>query len=245
MVSITEESLSVAWAKAFLAVMKRGVREIAPMVVTVTAFENGSVEQTLGIEQALDKALEQNRPELTCRRVARTIFPKSLWNPAKPRHHLYSRYQRILPMIRRFRANRYGVYFERMIAFGDDSVNQLEHVLQTYERGNHRRSALQLSIFNPVRDHVHSQQRGFPCLQQVAFVPIASDKLCVTGFYPMQHLFDRAYGNYLGLCWLGQFVAEELGLELTRMECFAAVAALGHVNKGDLQPLVRTLETLL
>jgi hypothetical protein len=42
----------------------------------------------------------------------------------------------------------------------------------------------------------------------------------------MQYLFERAYGNYLGLVRLGRFMAHEMGLQLERVVCMAAVAKL-------------------
>ena len=61
-------------------------------------------------------------------------------------------------------------------------VNQLDHIIDTFRRGNHRRSALQVSIFDPTRDHKHCRQLGFPCLHQVAFLP-ETNTLTITGYY--------------------------------------------------------------
>jgi len=141
--------------------------------------------------------------------------------------------------------NRYGLYFERLVAFGPQKINQLDHIIQTYRGGNHRRSALQASIFDPSVDHTNQRQRGFPCMQHVIFAPYGDHELAITGFYATQHLFERAYGNYLGLCNLGRFVAHELDLHLTQMTCVAGVAKIGNVNKGDLRDLWRKLEDIM
>jgi len=58
-------------------------------------------------------------------------------------------------------------------------------------------------------------------------------------------LFDRAYGNYLGLCHLGRFMAHEMGLKLVRMTCIASVAQRGTLSKSELQPLLEEIEKLL
>jgi len=92
------------------------------------------------------------------------------------------------------------------------------------QRSNHRRSAYQLSIIDPTRDHTNQRQRGFPCLQQVSISPIGDDELSLTGFYATQTLFERAYGNYIGLCELGRFFARQWELQLTRVTCVASVA---------------------
>jgi thymidylate synthase len=124
-------------------------------------------------------------------------------------------------------------------------VNQLKHVIETFRNGNHRHSALQASIFDPTRDHTHNRQRGFPCLQQVAFE--ASDgELTVTGFYALQHHVPKAYGNYLGLCWLGRFMADRMDLRLSQVTCIASSLKLGDgYTKSGLAPLKESLDATL
>ena len=195
----------------------------------------------------LDDALGDDKKALSCHEVANTIFPISLWNPQADRHQLYERYQRIMPRV--LRRNRYGVYFQRLIAFDHDAayeggVNQLEKIIQTWKRGNHRRSALQAAIFDPRKDHTNQPLRGFPCLQQVAFAQQGSDGLSVTGFYATQYIFERAYGNYLGLCRLGRFMAQEMGRELTQVTCVASPAKRDK-TKRYLRELARDVEEIL
>ena len=64
----------------------------------------------------------------------------------------------------------------------------------------------------------------------------------MTGFYATQHVYEKAYGNYLGLCRLGQFVAHELGLRLVRMTCVTALAKLGGVGKAEILHLRSEVE---
>lgn len=104
--------------------------------------------------------------------------------------------------------------------------NQLEWVIGRYRnRKSIRRSALQVAIFDPERDHISDAQLGFPCLQQISFVPVG-DKLVVNAFYAKQCLFKKAYGNYLGLCRLGMFMAEAMELTLDRVNITVGVAEL-------------------
>ena len=241
---IQDTDLAYAWARAFLEAMKPGRGEILPLVVTVTGFADDRPTENPGIRCALDEAILRME-EFSCVTVASTIFPQSLWNPEESRDQLFERYRRILPRLRKMeKRNQYGLYFERLIAFGPQKINQLDHIISTYQGGNHRRSSLQASIFDPAVDHTNQRQRGFPCMQQIAFAPFGDGELAITGFYAIQHLFERAYGNYLGLCDLGLFVAHELGLRLTQMTCVAGVAKLGNVNKADLRDLLRKLEDI-
>jgi len=235
---INEENLSIAWAKAFIATMK--YPEISPMTITVTGLGNENIPECSEIRNELDRFLTDNLLR-SCHTVANTIFPITLWNRNKERGLLYQRYLRSLSQIHSDKANCHGVYFERLIAYGN-GTNQLEYIIQTYIKGNHRRSALQASIYDPTCDAKDQRQRGFPCLQQVGFARMSKSGLSVTGYYPKEYIFDRGYGNYLGLCRLGQFMATEMGLELAKMTCFVGVAVVGIMNKTPLRDLENRIE---
>lgn len=252
---VNESDLSTAWAKAFLQARAQGVDSISPLVVTVTPHDDPAPE-IADIRHALDdriaalKAEHQNLQEIST--VANTIFPASFWNPNRPdgAELLYQRFDKAWPRIKRCRQNRRGLYFRRMTAFrpkkdGEAPVNQLKHIVETYRGGNHRRSALQASIFDPALDHNNSRQLGFPCLHQVSFAPVGDDGFAVTGYYAMQYIFDRAYGNYLGLSRLGHFIAAQLDKRLVRMTCVAATAELGTPNKSEVATLADTMSHLI
>ena len=246
--TIEEDNLSVAWAKALLRVAEEG--EISPLTVVIRGFTDGEPTEVAPIRKLLDDALSADQKGLSCHEVANTIFPISLWNPRADRQQLYDRYRRIMPRVLRDRRNRYGVYFQRLIAYGHDAayeggVNQLEHIVQTWHGGNHRRSALQAGIFDPTKDHTNQRMRGFPCLQQVAFAPEGADGLTVTGLYATQYIFERAYGNYLGLCRLGCFMAQEMGKQLTQVTCVASPAKGGDKMKSYLRELARGVERIV
>lgn len=244
---LSDQNLSLAWGRALLALCRRGTTLIAPLTVTITNLVGGPQENA-GIRNCLDQVLQANRLK-SVRTTASTIFPNSMWRRDAPRARLYERYLVAYPRIRRaHRANQYGTYFHRMIEYLPDGcpvpVNQLEHIIETYLGNNHRRSALQAVVFDPTRDHTNQRQRGFPCLHQVAFSPINDGELAVTGFYGTQHIVQRAYGNYVGLCRLGEFIAQELRLELARVTCVAAVAELG-VPKAAVNDLARAVRDAL
>ncbi len=244
---VVENNLSVAWGKAFLRVLD--AEEVAPLVVVIKGLDNEEPPELPAIRQALDAALRADGNGLSCHKVANTIFPVSLWNSQKNGRDLYQRYLGIFPRIRKRRANQYGTYFQRFIAFGCDrhmqgGVNQLDHIINTWNCGNHRRTALQAAVFDPSKDHTHTPRRGFPCLQQVAFARIGDDGLAVTGFYATQYMFERAYGNYLGLCRLGRFMAHEMGLRLSQVVCIATPAKRDR-SKRALQGLAEQVQTAL
>ncbi len=153
------------------------------------------------------------------------------------RQEFFQNYIDDLPKIKAVE-NKYRpcLYFERLIAFDScpHNGNQLEHIISEYtSRPKVRRSMFQASIFDPARDHVRNAQLGFPCLGHISFVPNNKDKtLVLNAFYATQQILSKAYGNYLGLCKLGNFMAHEMGLKFERMNCFVGVAKLDEEING-------------
>jgi hypothetical protein len=263
---ITEPNLSVAWIRAMDAALDGGAHELAPLVLTVSGFrDDGSPEEVLPVRGLIDQELarvwaaeeeKKKRKEiakgkssakptkpLTCQTVANTIFPASLWNRDLPRERLYERFRKIYPALKREKGNQRGTYFHRLVGYPDapEGGNQLESIIKMFRGGLGRRSAFQAAITYPKKDMVASPLLGFPCLQQVAFTPNRKQgTLAVTGFYGMQYMVERAYGNYLGLARLGHFMAVGMGLQLERMTCIAAIGEIeGEVGAGHARELVR------
>jgi len=225
----------LAWARAFEQVLLPGPTK--PILIQIGTL-GGNIVECDEIRSRLDRSLSDRGLSSTAT-VANTIFPASIWNPKRPRKELYERYEAIWPRVKRCRPNRNGVYFQRLVAFpefGAGSRNQLEYIITTYIGGNHRYSAHQASIYAPAIDATDQRQRGFPCLQQVAF-RVESKELTVIGFYPTQYIFEKAYGNYLGLCRLGMFMAHEIGVTLAGLCCFVTHPVAGAAGKGALQLL--------
>lgn len=241
---IEEPNLSTAWAASMKAAYADGKQEIVPLVVSITGFDNsGKVIEDPNIRSALDQYLAQTGDQ-TVETVANTIFPVSMWNPNAPRAQLFERYSRMFSRLQAASTkNRHGVYFQRMIEGGSTAnPNQLEYILGGYTSGV-RRSLLQVAIFNPSIDHATTGPRGFPCLQHITFSP-SGDELSVNAFYAFQYMVEKAYGNYLGLCRLGQFVAHELGLKLTRVTCYSGISK-PDANVGAIQPILDAYERVL
>jgi hypothetical protein len=258
---ICEENLSYAWGRAFQMIMN-GNKSLMPLTISIGGLVNGLPVEDDHIRQALDRALDQNN-KYPCAVSAMTIFPFRYWNLMRqPNIHEFSDLymNKYLPRLRaRDSRNARGTYFERMVAFQGvrgkggklltETKNQLEHIISLWpKRGEHprpRQSALQAACFDPVKDHNGAPRSGFPCLQQVSFAYDDMGGLAINAYYPTQYIFDRAYGNYLGLCHLGHFMARELGLELVRFNCFIGRPELGAVNKSALSELVRVIEDAL
>ena len=242
---IEEGDLSLAWGRAIRVTAQCGRTEVAPLVVSITGFDQmGKVSENPKIRAELD-ALLANQGLQTVDTVANTIFPASLWNPAAGRRVLFERYQLIVPRLHKTSPkNRRGIYFERMISGGPKGKeNQLDFAISTYvSRKGVRRSVLQVGVFDPDRDHSAAALLGFPCLQHVTFAP-TDVGLSVNAFYATQYLVEKAYGNYIGICRLGQFVAHEMQLPLIRMTCFTGIAEC-EISKSKLSKLLETIDSV-
>jgi hypothetical protein len=204
----------------------------------VGSLLDGEPQEDTDIRQSLDTCLVDNG-EQKINTVANTIFPHSLWRLSKSeRKVFFERYlKNFLPRAKDIKPckqkNSRGLYFERLIAFGSDphDGNQLEFIISRYQANpSYRKSMFQASIFDPARDHDDIGQLPFPCLQHVSFVP-QGEALTLNAFYATQQLLNKAYGNYLGLCRLGNFMAHEMGLTFSRMNCFVGVAKVEHIGK--------------
>ena len=255
---LSAENLSHGWGKIFCRLMEPGSKALQPILLSISGFTDGKASEDVAIRGAVDTALSATG-KYSCAVSAMTIFPYKHWlrQNHPPRQELFEWYlNQILPRLKaRDRRNCSGTYFERMISFQGAkrvrrnlepaSKNQLEHIIAVWQRdaakhSRPRHSALQVSCFDPVKDHTGQKLRGFPCLQQVSFGYDDEGGLAVSAFYPTQYIFDRAYGNYLGLANLGEFMAHEMGLRMTRLNCFIAHPELGNgVTKESLRDLER------
>jgi hypothetical protein len=251
-VMIEETNLSRAWSRLLLRVLNGAGTEVAPLILSLTGFgEGGAVTEDPAVRQALDLLLKR-KGKLGVDDVAFTIFPQRLWEMSRgDRSRLFSLYRATFPRWQAMnkKANGRGLYFERMVMYGRGPCegNQLQWILSQYNsRAGVRRSMLQVATFDPARDHVASAQLGFPCLQQVSFeaTPVG---LVTNAFYATQQIFDKAYGNYLGLAQLGAFMAHEMEMPLARLNVMVGVAKLERITKNDadFKPLVAAAQALI
>ena len=252
-------NISLAWANAFLKCYDEPGGILHSAVVKINTSDDEVSHETPELREIVDtqlrSLLKKTSVQSVVETVAGTIFPESIWRLAKgDRHLFYKEYEKALPFIRRKPANRRGIYFQRLIAFpdhNDETINQLEFIIKTWEQGNRRHSALQAGIFDPRKDHSNSTRLGFPCLQQVVFYPNGphgKEGLSVVAFYANQTLAEKAYGNYLGLYRLGLFMAREMGIKLKEVVCIASALKLsdsGDINKTACEPVANALRAVL
>jgi hypothetical protein len=245
---IERMNLSLAWADAFLAAAETRSRDLRPFVITIGGFAPPLPPEDIAVREAVDDhlaTLGKNSVDIS----GMTIFPYKPWvRRSMPGCADFSKFcvSQLLPRLKKLdNRNQKGTYFGRMMAYtgtrrtGPRTVNQLEFIINLLRKPRcQRESALQIACFDPAKDHTGQPVRGFPCLQQLGISYDADRNFAVNAYYPTQYIFDRAYGNYLGLCHLGHFLAKETGLTFVRLTCFVGKPELGEVRKRDLKSLI-------
>lgn len=244
-VVISSLNLSHAWGEALTHVVDHPGNEITPLVISLSGFESdGSPKEDLEIRNRLDQFLIEE-DKFSVEIVAFTIFPQRYWQIAAGcREDLYCIYRDSLPHIKAQNPhdNANGLYFERLINYvaDDKKGNQLEYMLEEHAKNHNRRSQYQAVIFDPTRDHTAEPYQAFPCLQSISFVKTEAG-LVVNGFYAMQYLVEKAYGNLLGLSHLGAFMAQEMKMNLAQVNMFAGVEKMTPTKTrvGELSGFVK------
>jgi hypothetical protein len=246
---IEGNSVAECWLKILKELVDNKKCELSPIIVKINITDESPPYKT-ELENELNSFLEKvNQPPIET--TAGTIFPISL---SSGKTSIFERYNRIWKGVKHAPKNNRGTYFRRLMAYGDEyvtdkyatPVNQLKHIIETYNgitngRGKiNRRSAFIATTFDPLLDHKSTPYLGFPCLQQVCFIPSSRSKklMKMNAIYAMQDLDTRAYGNYLGLLRLGKFMANEMGLEFIQLNCMLSVLKLRHMNKSTAKKLL-------
>ena len=212
--SIIDNNLSIAWGKLFKKTMEPGYDILQPIVVSIVNSGDESPEEELSIRKELDKIFKTYKnPSIS--ETAATIFPYKLWRiKGKPnceelrRLYLHKYLPRHKARVRLTGHKCQETYFSRMVNFHGlketfneckrKNINQLQHIINIWRPDKRpRHSALQVTIFDPAKDHTGAAMSGFPCLQQLSFGYDNNNNLSINAYYPTQYIVDRAYGNYL------------------------------------------------
>lgn len=252
-VLIESSCISHGWGEVFLHTFDCTKRSLKPIVLSIVGLSNQPPAEDIAIRRVMDAALDATGKN-TVRVSGMMIFPFDMWDRrGRPACDEFSKFclEQVVPRLKSLDPrNRYGTYFERMMGFTGTKngrihiVNQLEFVIGLLNRQRRSRfSALQITCFDPAKDHTGQAVRGFPCLQQVSVSEDENGRLAVNAYYPSQYIFDRAYGNYVGLCHLGQFLAHETDREFAQLNCYIGQPTLGSVPKRDLQNLAGVVRT--
>ncbi|MBF9352824.1 hypothetical protein BKG80_05870 [Mycobacteroides chelonae] len=198
--------------------------------------------------------------------VANTLFPEALAGQTSSATDLSERYLELLPQLKRLDdQNRYGTYFQRLIAYPSPAdakaTNQLARVVTNLQKelaskapkSARYETSLEIPcdsagtaaapIHEPGRDN---RSMGFPCL---SFLSFQHDKtyLHAVAHYRYQYLIERGLGNYLGIARLVRYIASQTGLQPGALTVIAGRANVDHlkaVHVAGLTALDEALATL-
>ena len=259
MYAITHDNVSHAWSEALQHLVENNGKAVHLAVAIGRPLE----PEDASIRAALDAFVGERRqvgdtiwPTST---VANTMFPSAFYrrDRADARERLYELHAKAQRMQLRMRDPEN--YFNRLVAYpGPDGTtfNQLEFIVDRLiaqrkprKRGGPMSSAYEVGLTVPGGGDLRVQAPGqdrkimsFPCLSQISFT-LDGDCLNLAALYRNQYFVTRAYGNYLGLARIGDFIAYEAGLRLGEVVCLAthADAQFDGLGKGRVEQLARTL----
>lgn len=258
-------NLSYAWLEAM-----DHLREVGGNATNFcVAFSDYSQEPS--IRGALDEFIAAHRAERRIKgemypvsTVANTIFPAALYRLGSPgaesRQRLYNLHARTMRVQRRMRVK--DTYFNRLVSWpsSDGPLNQLEALVlkltSEVKARSPKSSRYEVGIEHPnfdvvtpggdvrVQSPVHDKSpMGFPCLSHLSFT-LVGGKLHLAALYRNQHFIARAYGNYVGLARLVEFVAYESGCTPGEILCVATHAdaelRLGKAKVGAMLETARS-----
>jgi hypothetical protein len=266
---ITAENVTDAWIKALEMLMDQPNQEAFNLAVRISAPTAEPQRERETIENCLiQPSGKLNKGHIDT--VAQTIFPRRRLHFACPdprdpgqRKQLYDQYMEEKAYIRAF--NNKGTYFQRLIWWpGWDSprgINQLENVIAKINSGRSSRVVHELNLddppsdavyginlYDPKRDRRYPKIMSFPCLSYISIKPESvgksTGKVHMTALYRNHYFINRAYGNYLGLGWLLQFIADATGNEVGELLCVSSMAKadFAKVSKSKIQKLLKTLK---
>jgi thymidylate synthase len=152
---------------------------------------------------------------MSLQNIVNTIFPMNRSKRIPNRSELYGDYLSIFE--RRRKGFGWGTYFQRLISFGPNNVNQLEQTigkLRGWKTNNVAAHYFHLSS----RDIDAPRKLGSPCWQygQLSVRDGIVDFIVV---YRNHDFFQKALGNYIGLGQLLLFICRESGLQPGNLVC--------------------------
>src|SRR5258708_11771907 len=244
---VSEKDVSAAWVAALDALVQAG----GDTVNLLVAIADPTTEDT-GVRQVLDTFIADQRramPRSVQRvsTVANTLFPSAWYLPDRlgpdAADHLYE-LERTTRRVSR-RRNPRGTYFERMVAWpGRDNqeFNQLDQAVRRLRsaraRDHQRGHEYEVGVTMPADEIAvpvlvagkDRSTRGFPCLSHMSF-SLLHGVVHLLAVYRSHDFVSRAYGNYLGLGRVLQFVARESGFPAGELTCVSA-SATAEMHRG-------------
>ena len=175
----------------------------------------------------------------TARNVANTLFPQSICKREANRADFYARYLKAHDRAHRWRRGRHawGTYFERLVRFPPEGVNQLERAIEklgTWPRRN--TSGLVFHLSSPTIDTPRT--RGGPCWQFAELLWNADESLDLVVVYRNHDFFNKVLGNFVGLGRLLRFICDATAKQPGKLVCHS-VHSYFDCSQQQLRALIR------
>jgi len=231
---ICENSFQIVWAKAILALKSHN-------------WSAWNVLAQIDYPELYDKTMDgllksfaERQGLILPKHVAHTIFPQTFLKDGVSRDRLYEKYWRFFKLSRKKPHSGWGTYFERMIRYStpNGDIDQLGSIIDNIKsRSRNYGASYTMVIPYPNRDL--NKLMGAPCLNYVTIQventtkPIEKKKINLLAVYRNHDFTERAYGNYLGLCNLLKYVAQETDSLIGTLTCVSSHAFVPK-NKEEL-----------
>lgn len=221
---ICEENFQVAWRKACIS-LSENKWELWDIIVEI---ENPLLINLDYNEYVTQFAKEHNL--IKPRDVAYTIFPYGIYELNRDSEKFYYNYWRFFKYTRKKEHKGWGTYFERMIRYPGGEVDQLGNIIKAINnRSRNSKAAYIIVIPKPGSENI--RPLGSPCLNYLAIRTEQSSNGRVINLlvvYRNHDFLERAYGNYLGLCKLLEYIANETSSSIGKVTC---VSSHAYVDK--------------
>ena len=266
---ISASNISTAWLEA----MQYLVENKGKASNLIVAIEQG--QENMAIRARLNSFLKDNGAlNHNVRAVADTVFPIDFYISALGEHapkHLYY----LQSQARRMESRAIGrTYFDRLIEWPTSGkpLNQLENVLgrlgSAVNRGMRNLSQFEIGVSIPNEDDAENLSNletekglnlrlrcpesdksimGFPCLSHISLT-LFEARIDMTAVYRNRFFISKAYGNYVGLRDLQNFISEQVGCESGELVCVATHADgeynINQTRKNKIKSLLTECQNL-
>jgi len=227
---ICEKSFQIAWAKVINELQTKSW-EAWNVVV--------QIEDTHLLDKNIDNVIAKfakNNKIILPKHVAHTIFPQTFFINGITRENLYYKYWRFYNRPRKKLRTGWGTYFNHMIKYTaqNGDIDQLGSIIDNINNRDKNYGASYFMII-PRPDRDLNKIMGAPCLNYITIQTENTTKnkkvINLLAVYRNHDFTKRAYGNYLGLCHLLNYIAYETKSKPGVLTCISSHATVSDFKK--------------
>lgn len=238
---IDADNVSEAWLDAITLLHATPGRKAVHLVARI----RDPVTEIPAIRLEADRLIDEGPDSLwPVDSTRNTIFPAT-WARRKPEpQDLAEYYRERYAQLKGFRNNEKGTYFGRVVAFprsdettGDQLTDTVRKLRQELSGSGPKSSRYEINIYSELKD---TSPMSFPCLSHVS-VHLHQGALHMQAVYRNEYLVGRAYGNFLGLGQLLEYIANAVGAATGEL-----LMTINHVElDGNSGPVKAAIERLV